>query len=114
MKPTGNLLVLLEEIGGSPDGVRIMTVNRDVICSYMPETHPPRSKSWKSKGGVMRTIADDLRPQAHLTCPDGKRITRIEFASYGNPVGSCGNLVAGNCSAANSQQVVEQVRLFLN
>lgn len=112
MKPTGNLLVLLEEIGGNPEGIRIMTVNRDVICSYMPETHPPRAKSWKSKGGVMKTIADDLRPKAHLTCPDGKQITRIEFASYGDPLGACGNLVIGNCTAANSQQIVEKVCLF--
>lgn len=109
MKPTDNLLVVLEEIGGNPDGIQILTVNRDTICGFITERHPLDVKSWKGDGGTIRTVVDDVKPAAHLMCPDSKEIVQVDFASYGNPSGACGSYTAGNCTAANSKKIVEQV-----
>ncbi|XP_030524028.2 beta-galactosidase 13-like [Rhodamnia argentea] len=108
LEPTDNLLVLLEEIGGNPEGVQILTVNRDVVCSFISESNPATVKSWKRNGGLIQNIADDVKPRAHLQCAEDKKIVQVEFASYGNPFGSCGSYSLGNCSAAESQKVVEQ------
>lgn len=105
---------MLEEIGGNPEGVQILTANRDVICSFISESNPATVKSWKTNGGLIRTVADDVKPRAHLQCAEDKKIIEVEFASYGNPFGSCGSYSVGNCSAAKSQKVVEQVSLTLS
>jgi hypothetical protein len=41
-----------------------------------------------------------------LTCPAGKTIHSIDFASYGTPVGSCGGFSASSCNASTSISVV--------
>eukprot|EP00117_Sycon_ciliatum_P018657 scpid41612/ scgid3296/ Beta-galactosidase 16 len=40
-----------------------------------------------------------------LSCGTGK-ISKIDFASYGTPTGSCGSLVLGKCHAENSTSIV--------
>ncbi|KAJ7944137.1 Beta-galactosidase [Quillaja saponaria] len=47
IKPTKNLMVVLEEIGGDPYRIKLLTVNRDTICGYLTEYDPPNVKSWK-------------------------------------------------------------------
>ncbi|KAF3440327.1 hypothetical protein FNV43_RR18611 [Rhamnella rubrinervis] len=108
LKPTQNLVVLLEEIGGNPDGIQIVTVNRDTICIIIDENDPPHASSWKRKDGTIRTVVDDAKPSAHLQCPDSKQIVQIEFASYGNPFGACGRFSLGNCSSPISQKIVQE------
>jgi hypothetical protein len=39
---------------------------------------------------------------ATLSCPSGKGVARLAFASYGNPVGTCGSYAVGSCNAATS------------
>lgn len=43
---------------------------------------------------------------ATATCPTGKTISSITFASYGAPTGTCGSYVATSCNASNSVSVV--------
>lgn len=108
LKPTNNLLVIFEETGGLPETIEIQTVNRDTICSIITEYHPPHVKSWQRSGTDFVAVVEDLKSGAHLNCPVHKIIDKVEFASYGNPDGACGNLILGNCSSANSLRIAEQ------
>lgn len=114
MKPTDNVLVVFEETGGNPADIEIQTVNRDTICSIITEYHPPNVKSWERSGTNFVAIVEDLKTGAHLTCPDDKIIEKVEFASYGNPDGACGNLIVGTCNSAKSMQVAEEKCLGKN
>ncbi|KAL2937117.1 Beta-galactosidase 14 [Bienertia sinuspersici] len=107
LKPKDNLLVILDEAGGNIDTVQIETVNRDSICTRISEDWPADVWSWKRKGNEI--VADgDPQLKATLKCPNDKVINRIEFASFGNPIGVCGLFILGNCTSPNSVKVVEQ------
>uniref|UniRef100_A0A7N0UZK8 Beta-galactosidase n=1 Tax=Kalanchoe fedtschenkoi TaxID=63787 RepID=A0A7N0UZK8_KALFE len=108
IKPTGNLLVVLEEEGGDAAQIDILVVNRDTICSYITEFHPPNVKSWGRRNSKIKPVVDEVKSKAHLRCPSKKVIGKIEFASFGDPYGACGNYAMGNCSSPVSQQIVEQ------
>ncbi|GMI88071.1 beta-galactosidase 13 [Hibiscus trionum] len=107
LKPKNNLIVIFEEEQGTPKDVSISTANRDTICSIVSELHPPSPSLFENKAGIVRPLVDDLKPKAELTCPDQKKIVSVNFASFGDPFGSCGALVQGNCTAPASKQVVE-------
>ncbi|XP_057500684.1 beta-galactosidase 13-like [Actinidia eriantha] len=114
LTPGKNLLVLFEETGGNPDGIEVLLVNRDTICSFISEDHPPSAKSWEKNGGKLQAAVEDVKTGAHLTCPDGKKIKFVDFASFGDPFGSCGNFVEGKCTSPNSKKVVEEKCLGKN
>lgn len=97
LKAAENLMVVFEEIGGKPDGIVVMTVARNVICTKVSEFHPANVRSWKRKKNVIFETVEDVKPKAVLRCPDGNRIRKISFASFGNPTGKCGNMTVGNC-----------------
>lgn len=109
LKPTDNLLAIFEEIGGNIDGVQIVTVNRNTVCSYITESDPPRIKKWTREDSVIQKVFDDARRSATLMCPDNRKILGVEFASYSNPFAACGNYILGNCSAPRSKKIIEQV-----
>ncbi|KAH0451883.1 hypothetical protein IEQ34_019182 [Dendrobium chrysotoxum] len=111
MKPNGNLLVVFEESGGNPDGIQIFTVKRDEICTYVSEYHPAVIRSWSRRKGKLLSIAEDVKPEAQLSCPNQKIIQSITFASFGNPTGVCGNFTVGNCHAPQTQSIVEKTCL---
>ncbi|KAK6282884.1 hypothetical protein POUND7_016709 [Theobroma cacao] len=108
LKPTQNLIVILEEQEGNPKDVEILLVNRDTICSYVTEYHPPSVRLFESKGGSLRAKVDDLKPKAELTCPNQKKIVAVEFASFGDPFGACGSYSLGNCTFPVSKKVAEK------
>lgn len=110
LKPKDNLLVIFEEEAVSPDKIAILTVNRDTICSLITENHPPNIKSFASKNQKLE-MGENLTPEAFITCPDQKKITAVEFASFGDPSGFCGNFTMGKCNAPSSKKIVEQVEL---
>ncbi|KAL5752456.1 hypothetical protein ACOSQ2_022963 [Xanthoceras sorbifolium] len=114
LKPTNNLLVIFEEMGGNIDGVEILIVDRNTICSYIDETHPARINKWKKEDTFIATVVDDTRKSATLMCAENKEIVKVDFASYGNPFGACGNFILGNCSAPNTMKIVEQYCLGKN
>ncbi|KAI8025515.1 Beta-galactosidase 13 [Camellia lanceoleosa] len=109
-----NLLVLFEESGGKPEGVEVILVNRDTICSFITEYHPPNVASWVKNGDKMQLTVDELSSGAQLTCPDGKMIKAVDFASFGDPDGACGSFFEGKCTSPNSKEVVEKYCLGKN
>ncbi|KAM1261712.1 hypothetical protein ACFX13_027648 [Malus domestica] len=105
LKPTQNLLVLFEELGGDPS--RISLVKRAVssVCSEVAEYHPT-IKNWhiESYGKV-----EDFRsPKVHLRCNPGQAISSIKFASFGTPLGTCGSYQQGTCHATTSYSVLQK------
>lgn len=110
LKPTENLLVVLEETGGDPREIKLLTVNRDTICSFITEYHPPQVKSWARKGDQMRAVTENITSGAHLICPDDKIIKAVEFASFGDPYGVCGTYALGKCNAPEALKIAQQVK----
>ncbi|XP_043697518.1 beta-galactosidase 11-like isoform X2 [Telopea speciosissima] len=106
LKPTNNLLVLFEEMGGNPEEVSILTVHRDTVCSYLTEIHLPQVKKWKGEASMDKRI-----PHASLKCPSHKVISKVDFASFGDPYGACGNFTIGTCGASHTQEIVEETCL---
>ncbi|XAR72703.1 Beta-galactosidase [Bertholletia excelsa] len=108
LKPGKNLLVVFEETGGNPDGIEILLVNRDTICSFISDIYPPRVDSWEREGEKIKTTVPDAVTGATLTCPEGRVIKTVDFASYGDPFGSCGAFAVGKCNDPNAKEVVER------
>jgi len=50
--------------------------------------------------------------QLTISCPTGQIITQVQFASFGDPYGECGNLFVGSCNAGSSKYLVEQYCLL--
>ncbi|XP_048492479.1 beta-galactosidase 14 [Beta vulgaris subsp. vulgaris] len=108
LKSKDNLLVIFDEAGGDINTVQIETVNRDSICSIIDEDWPADVWSWKRKGNEIVPEGDTPQVKASLKCPKDKVINRVEFASFGNPIGVCGFYLLGNCTSPNSVKIVEQ------
>ncbi|KAE8668321.1 Beta-galactosidase 11 [Hibiscus syriacus] len=111
LKPSKNLIVIFEEDGGNPKDVEIVLIDRDTVCSSVTENHPPSPRLYEIKNGNLRAKTDDLEPKADIKCPNEKKIVAVEFASFGDPFGSCGSYSIGNCTSPNSKQVVEKLCL---
>ncbi|CAA7061217.1 unnamed protein product, partial [Microthlaspi erraticum] len=71
-----NTLVLFEEIGGNPSFVNFQTVRVGSVCANVDEKNV-----------------------LELSC-NGKPISAIKFASFGNPGGKCGSFEKGTCEAS--------------
>ncbi|OMO74496.1 hypothetical protein CCACVL1_16661 [Corchorus capsularis] len=108
LKPNNNFIVILEEEGGDPKNVEILTVDRDTVCSYVTEYHPPSVRLFETKAGKLKPKSNDLRPKAELICPNKKQVVAVEFASFGDPFGACGTYDLGNCTSSVSKEVVEK------
>ncbi|XP_052196199.1 beta-galactosidase 3 [Diospyros lotus] len=105
LKPTQNLLVLFEELGGDP--TRISLVKRSVtgVCADVAEYHP-MIKNWHIESYGK---AEELRrPKVHLRCGPGQSISSIKFASFGTPLGTCGSFQQGTCHAPTSYSILEK------
>ncbi|KAJ6774191.1 BETA-GALACTOSIDASE [Salix purpurea] len=87
LKPTGNLLVLLEEESGNPLGITVDTVSVTKVCGYASESH-------------LSAI--------QLSCPPNRNISTIIFASFGTPSGNCEGYATGNCHSSSSKVNVEK------
>ncbi|KAJ4700718.1 Beta-galactosidase [Melia azedarach] len=100
LKPTANLLVLLEEEKGNPLGITLDTIAITKVCGHITNSHLPLVNSWvrqRQKG-----------PTVRLNCPRGKNISNILFASFGNPDGDCESYAIGSCHSSNSKAIVER------
>ncbi|KAL6317789.1 hypothetical protein AAG906_030543 [Vitis piasezkii] len=109
LKPTGNLLVLLEEETGQPVGISIGKVSIPKICGHVSESHLPPV--------ISRVIYKKhenhhgRRPKVQLRCPSNRNISRILFASFGTPSGDCQSYAVGSCHSSNSRSNVEKACL---
>lgn len=106
LKPTGNILVLFEELGGNPIGISLAKRSMKSVCADMFE-YRPNSSYWHTEtNGETEAIR---RPKIHLQCSPGLLISSIKFASFGTPLGSCGNFQQGACHAPTSYDVLRKV-----
>ena len=48
-------------------------------------------------------------PKVHLHCSPGQTISSIKFASFGTPLGTCGNYEQGACHSPASYAILEKV-----
>lgn len=111
LRQKDNVLVLFEEEFGRPDAIMILTVKRDNICTFISERNPAHIKSWERKDSQITVTAADLKPRATLTCSPKKLIQQVVFASYGNPMGICGNYTIGSCHTPRAKELVEKACL---
>ncbi|WCJ43523.1 Beta-galactosidase [Euphorbia peplus] len=103
LKPTDNLLVIFEELGGNPS--RISLVKRSVtsVCAEVAEFHPTL-KNWQIES--YGKAEEFHSPKVHLKCSPGHTISSIKFASFGTPLGTCGAYQEGTCHAPASSDIV--------
>ncbi|KAJ8754201.1 hypothetical protein K2173_002101 [Erythroxylum novogranatense] len=89
LKADDNVLVVFEEMGGTPDLVKIETVSVEKVCVNGYEGHT-----------------------VELACQGEKVFTDIKFASFGSPKGACGDFRKDmHCHAGNSLDVVREACL---
>lgn len=110
LKPTQNLLVLFEELGGDP--TRISLVKRSVtsVCADVAEYHP-MIKNWQIES--YGKTQEFHKPKVHLRCGPGQSISSIKFASFGTPLGTCGTFQQGTCHAPTSYSTLEKVIILI-
>ncbi|KAI9124039.1 hypothetical protein K1719_005339 [Acacia pycnantha] len=108
LKEKDNLLVVLEEEKANPENIEIMLVDRDTICSYVTDRHPPNVKSFANKKMRFHTVVDEAKTEATLKCPNYNKVSAVQFASFGDPKGACGNYAVGTCDSPAARQFVEQ------
>ncbi|KAD6794705.1 hypothetical protein E3N88_05601 [Mikania micrantha] len=99
LQPRGNLLVVFEELGGSPYGISMVKRSVYSVCADIYEWQPSLMNYEMQASGK---VDKPLRPKAHLSCGLGQKISSIKFASFGTPLGGCGSYREGNCHAHNS------------
>ncbi|WOL18586.1 beta-galactosidase 11-like [Canna indica] len=111
LKKKDNLMVVFDEEGGKVEDIKITTVKRDNICAIVSDQHPARVGSWLRENNQIRSVGNNMKPEAQLECDSDKVIRSIVFASFGNPGGACGNFTVGNCHTPKIKSVVEKACL---
>ncbi|PKI31692.1 hypothetical protein CRG98_047902 [Punica granatum] len=111
-KPSGNVLVIFEEKGADPTKIKFSKRKTSSICSAVSEDYPSIDlESWNTNRDE---DPKDRRAKAHLKCPEHTKIHGVNFASFGNPTGSCGSFSLGSCHDPTATSVVEKVCLNRN
>ena len=109
LKPNGNTLVLFEECGGDPTQIAFATKQLGSVCAHVSDSHPPQIDLWNqdtASGGK-------VGPALLLNCPHHNQvISSIKFASYGTPLGTCGNFYRGRCSSNKALSIVKKVFIW--
>lgn len=105
LSPTGNFLVVLEESGGDPTGISMVKRTVGSVCAEVTEWQP-KIDNWRSK--------EYGRPKVHLSCDRGQKMSKINFASFGTPQGTCGSYSEGSCHAHKSYDAFEKVKLKMH
>ncbi|CAA2982995.1 beta-galactosidase 3 [Olea europaea subsp. europaea] len=105
LKPTQNLLVLFEELGGDPTRITLVKRSTTSVCADVAEYHP-NIKNWQIES-YGRT-EEFHKPKVHLRCGPGQSISSIKFASFGTPLGTCGTFQQGTCHAPSSYTTLEK------
>ena len=103
IQESGNTLVLFEEIGGDPSKISFVTSLVSSVCAHVAEIHAPPIDKF-----VIDTLSQG-KAEARIDCGEGRVISNITFASYGNPQGICDSFTQGTCHASNSMYIVKKV-----
>lgn len=72
------------------------TAYQEMLCDYPKPDPPPPPSCYGFVGPAVCGCSGD-GGSVSLTCPGGK-FTAVEFASVGNPSGTCGNFTIGKCA----------------
>ncbi|MCD9641017.1 Beta-galactosidase 10 [Datura stramonium] len=110
-KPSGNVLVILEETGGDPSQVRFSIRKISGACGHLSEDHPSFDVEYLQGSEIEN---NKNRATLRLKCPTNTNISAVKFASFGNPTGTCGSYMQGDCHDPNSASLVEKVCLNQN
>ena len=106
IQPSGNTLVLFEEMGGDPTQISFATRQAETLCAHVSELHPPPLDAW----GSDLQIGQKSGPVLRLECPSPDQlISRVKFVSFGTPQGTCGTYRHGRCSSNRALSIVQQV-----
>ncbi|KAF6144115.1 hypothetical protein GIB67_004788 [Kingdonia uniflora] len=105
LKPTQNLLVVFEEIGGVASQISLVKRSVSRVCSVVSEYHP-NVKAWHTKSNNKSEVIQ--KPKVHLGCMPGQSISEIKFASFGNPSGTCGTFQKGTCHSPISDAILQK------
>ncbi|XP_057415650.1 beta-galactosidase 9 [Lotus japonicus] len=109
LKASDNLLVIFEETGGNPFRISVKLHSARIVCAKVSESHyQPLHKLMNADLIGQEVSANSMIPELHLRCQDGRIISSITFASYGNPEGSCQSFSRGNCHAPSSMAIVSK------
>lgn len=104
LKPTQNLLVIFEELGGDASKITFQRRLLTSVCANAFENHP-------SMANYSISSQDELKMKeatVNLQCGPGQSISAIKFASFGTPSGTCGGFQKGICHAPNSHSILEK------
>ncbi|XXG74073.1 hypothetical protein AAC387_Pa07g2886 [Persea americana] len=105
IQPSGNTLVLFEEMGGDPTQISFATRQAETLCAHVSELHPPPLDAW----GSDLQIGQKSGPVLRLECPSPDQlISRVKFVSFGTPQGTCGTYRHGRCSSNRALSIVQQ------
>lgn len=101
---SGNTIVLFEEMGGDPTQISFATRQVGSLCAVVSESHPAPVDSWQHVSSRGRR-----RPRIQLQCQrPNETISRIKFASFGTPQGTCGSFSHGECSSNSALSLVQE------
>ncbi|KAK7250783.1 hypothetical protein RIF29_33454 [Crotalaria pallida] len=103
LKPTQNLLVIFEELGGNPSRISLVKRSVSSVCADVTEFHP-NIKNWHIES--YGKSEEFHPPKVHLHCSPGQTISSIKFASFGTPLGACGNYKQGACHSPTSYAIL--------
>lgn len=107
-KPSGNILVIFEETGGDPSQIRFSRRKVSGACGHLSEDHPSFDVEYLQGSEIKN---DENRATLRLKCPTNTHISAVKFASFGNPTGTCGSYMQGDCHDPNSAALVEKVNI---
>ncbi|KAF8406482.1 hypothetical protein HHK36_008570 [Tetracentron sinense] len=105
LKPTQNLLVVFEELGGDTSGISLVKRSVTSVCAEVSEYHPT-IKNWQIES--YGKSEEFHKPKVHLRCAPRQFISAIKFASFGTPSGTCGSFQQGTCHAPTSYSILEK------
>ncbi|KAL4190186.1 hypothetical protein AMTRI_Chr07g23390 [Amborella trichopoda] len=109
-QPSGNTLVLFEEIGGDPNQISFAMRSFGSMCGHVSELHPAPVDAWDSSSEARAMSGPELR----LECPSpGQVISSIKFASFGTPQGACGSFRQSKCSSNTALSIVQEACIGL-
>ena len=109
LKPTQNLLVIFEELGGDPTKISLVKRSVSSVCADISEYHP-NIKNWHLDS--YGKSEEFHPPKVHLHCSPGQTISSIKFASFGTPLGTCGSYQQGTCHSSASYAILEKVLMI--
>ncbi|CAN0861470.1 Beta-galactosidase 3 [Linum grandiflorum] len=105
LKPTQNLLIVFEELGGDPSSISLIKRSVTTVCAEVAEFHPTLENWQIEENGRTEEFHS---PKVHLRCNKGQSISAIKFASFGTPLGTCGSYQQGTCHASTSSNILEK------